>query len=246
MSKQDRRKDPEDGSLYTLTELLSFYKGKHSKKAIEAYWNETCTPARKTKANAKEQSKKTGEAKWVKSKPENPWANLTASGLCVAGEALIDFLPTTTGEGDSAYRGKPGGSPFNCCIAAHRLGVPTTYLGALSKDLFGEELYGLLRDEGVNMDLVNRVDAPTTLAFVCRQQGGGEKYAFFKENAADRSLTKAYVSKVMKDRRFSGVHMSLGAVTLEQTSCAQAFQQFTELVGKWALCGPSTQTFAQT
>lgn len=72
---------------------------------------------------------------------------------------------------------------------------------------------------------------PTTLAFVSRD-AGGEKYAFFKENAADRSLTKAQVAKAMNKKKFRAVHMSLGAVTLEHPKMAEAFQTFFTIAGK--------------
>jgi len=145
--------------------------------------------------------------------------------LCVAGEALIDFLPRETKDGDPAYMPKAGGSPFNVCIAARRLGLPTHFFSGISTDLFGEDLYNHLSREKVDLSLVQRVARPTTLAFVSNTPGADVKYAFFKENAADRSLTREASASATEGRSFGAVHMSLGAVTLEDQQMAEAFAE---------------------
>merc|ERR1712157_222819 len=129
------------------------------------------------------------------------------------------------------YEPCPGGSPFNALLAASRLGLPVKYLAPLSTDFFGEQLYKLLEKEGVNLDLVTRVDQPTTLAFVSRTDKG-EQYAFFKENAADRALDKARVQQVLAANRFDAVHVSLGAVTLEDVTMKEAFEELLCTSGK--------------
>lgn len=143
--------------------------------------------------------------------------------VCIVGEALIDFLPAQTADGHSCYRWVPGGAPFNVCVALARQGIPVTFLGGLSKDLFGEELYTTLKKEGVDMMLVQRSERPSTLAFVRRSANGDAKYAFFKENAADRSLTARGVASALQSLRFGAVHVSLGAVTLEDRAMTEAF-----------------------
>uniref|UniRef100_A0A7R9ZY94 Carbohydrate kinase PfkB domain-containing protein n=1 Tax=Pyrodinium bahamense TaxID=73915 RepID=A0A7R9ZY94_9DINO len=232
---EERRCDPTDGVAYTFAELASFYKGTYTKGAIKEYWEQSCIPMKTktaaSKANAKVKAKAKAKAKFRVKAQDADGKDPGAAGLCVAGEALIDFLPATLAEGGSAYRGVPGGSPFNCCIAAQRLGIPVSFLGVLSTDLFGEELYGHLAREGVDMEFVARAGKPSTLAFVSRSKGEGEKYAFFKENSADRSLDKRFVTKALSSRRFLGVHMSLGAVTLEHGPCAQSFRKLFQLAG---------------
>jgi fructokinase len=98
--------------------------------------------------------------------------------------------------------------------------------------MFGEELYTLLQKEGINLQHVWRSDRPTTLAFVSRKPGQGEKYAFFKENAADRALTKDQVKSVLSANKFDAVHMSLGAVTLEDEQMAAAFMELFRTTGQ--------------
>jgi len=63
----EKRVDPDDGSAYTWEELSAFYEGKYNKKEINAYWEDTCKPQKKSKgegkANAKGKAKEEPEAK---------------------------------------------------------------------------------------------------------------------------------------------------------------------------------------
>ena len=60
----------------------------------------------------------------------------------------------------------PGGGPFNTAIALARLGAPACFLGALSRDAFGQLLDRTLTSAGVATEYVTRVAAPTPLALV--------------------------------------------------------------------------------
>lgn len=145
--------------------------------------------------------------------------------VCIVGEALFDFLPVTTTDGKQAFLPRPGGAPLNVCIAASRLGAKVSFLGALSSDLFGEELYKTLDADKIDMSMVKRLPNPSTLAFVSKPPGSDVRYAFFKENAADRSLTARGVAELFQGRSFSAVHVSLGAITLEDSAVAEAFEE---------------------
>lgn len=114
------------------------------------------------------------------------------------GEALIDFIPVS-GEAGSLYRPVPGGSPFNSSIATARLGVPNAFLGKISTDFFGDQLFNHLRNNGVATDHIIRDDRLSTLAFVQRSASGDARYAFFAENAADRSLTSRELPSLSPD-----------------------------------------------
>eukprot|EP00747_Dinoflagellata_sp_TGD_P089556 gnl/TRDRNA2_/TRDRNA2_164366_c0_seq2.p1 gnl/TRDRNA2_/TRDRNA2_164366_c0~~gnl/TRDRNA2_/TRDRNA2_164366_c0_seq2.p1 ORF type:complete len:425 (+),score=85.67 gnl/TRDRNA2_/TRDRNA2_164366_c0_seq2:156-1277(+) len=153
-------------------------------------------------------------------RPDSP----PTSSICVAGEALMDMLPAEGKDGSTAWRNAAGGSPFNVCIAATRLGSKTFFLSALSTDLFGEQLYKHLEKEGVDLAMARKVPNPSTLAFVSKTPSGDAQYAFFKENAADRQLTSNFVVEALEDHPpFAAVHVSLGAVTLEDKQMAKAF-----------------------
>lgn len=59
MPPKKKRVDPDDGVAYTWGEFVTFYKGKFEKKAIEDYWEYTCTPKnRKSGGKAKAESEK--------------------------------------------------------------------------------------------------------------------------------------------------------------------------------------------
>jgi len=109
------------------------------------------------------------------------------------GEALIDFIPVTDGEGAAAYRPSPGGSPYNSSIAAARLQVPAAYLGRISRDFFGDQIVERLTANGVSAGLVVRTDDPSTLAFVKKTDAGEARYAFFANGAADRGLVEEHL-----------------------------------------------------
>ena len=53
----------------------------------------------------------------------------------------------------------------------------------------GQELYRTLAKDDVDLSMVRRLPQPSTLAFVSKPPGADVRYAFFKEQAADRSLT---------------------------------------------------------
>lgn len=82
------------------------------------------------------------------------------------GEAVVDFLPETDGEGRPLFRPVLGGSLYNVALGLGRLGVPSAYHWELSTDPFGEWLVKELAAAGVELSHLSRGDRPTTLAFV--------------------------------------------------------------------------------
>jgi len=160
---------------------------------------------------------------WKPQKPQRakPTGNQT---LCVVGEALIDFLPRETKDGEPCYLPKAGGAPYNVCMAARRLGLPVHFFSGVSTDLFGEDLYKRLRNEKVDLSLVIRTPRPTTLAIVSQTAGADVKYAFFKENSADRCITPEDARKAVDHKNFGAVHVSLGAITLEDEAMKTVFE----------------------
>jgi len=46
--------DPDDGVAYTYSELRAFYSGKFKKKAIDAYWENSCTPVKGRRSRKKD------------------------------------------------------------------------------------------------------------------------------------------------------------------------------------------------
>jgi fructokinase len=96
------------------------------------------------------------------------------------GEALIDFKAT----GPLAFQGYVGGSPLNVAVAASRLGVPVGFISQLSSDMFGDAIRRAMVENGIDMSLVQQIDAPSTLAFVS-EVAGDVHFSFMANGAAD-------------------------------------------------------------
>ena len=97
----------------------------------------------------------------------------------VFGEALTDFIR----EDEHRWRSAAGGSPWNVARAAARLGLATGYAGAVSRDLFGDELLRLSREAGLDMRFTQQVDKPPLLAMVYSKNP--PRYFFVGDDAAD-------------------------------------------------------------
>ncbi len=89
---------------------------------------------------------------------------MTTPRVVCMGEALVDLIATD--DGARSWRAMPGGAPFNAAIAAARLGAPTTFLGVLSDDQFGEMLRAHLAASLVDHAHCPTTAEPTTLALV--------------------------------------------------------------------------------
>ena len=72
------------------------------------------------------------------------------------GEALVDMVPDPV----------LGGGPMNVAIAAARLGTPAAFVGAVSTDVYGDQIMEHLAVNGVDTNAVQRSDRPTAKAIV--------------------------------------------------------------------------------
>lgn len=123
----------------------------------------------------------------------------------VAGEALVDLVPDV----DGRLHPTLGGSPYNVAVGLGRLGVPTSFLGPLSRDPFGRQLAARMTDAGVDLRLCPQVDAPTTLALVHLDAAKQASYRFYLEGTSALQLTAATLPTLP---RGTGLHVSFGAV----------------------------------
>lgn len=152
--------------------------------------------------------------------------------ICV-GESLIDFVPRSGPRADGAtgtaggrrdavpgpvasgmalplYQPVAGGCPFNCSISAARLGAEVRFAGTVSTDFFGDQIVERLQANRVGLDLVTRVDRPTTLAFVKKTSDGSARYAFFTNEAADRALAPQHVPRPLPEKAI----LQLGSISI--------------------------------
>ena len=132
-------------------------------------------------------------------------------------------LPKREGPASLTHPSPPagcGGAPFNVCLTMARLDAPTAFLSNVSTDMFGAQICAELGKDNVDLSMVGRVPNPSTLAFVSFATGEPQ-YAFFFNDAADRSLTPATLPPLPHDA--AAVHLSMGAITLEVEPVSSAF-----------------------
>ena len=109
--------------------------------------------------------------------------------IVVAGESLIDMVPT----GNGSFRAVPGGGPFNVARTIARLGETCAYLGSLSTDGFGQLLRENLVESQVDDSTAPSTDSPTTLALAWLDEAGAASYLFYVDgtSAAELSVDQA-------------------------------------------------------
>lgn len=102
-----------------------------------------------------------------------------------AGEALTDMIVDANPLDAAATRwhSQVGGSTWNVARAMARLGVPTGFAGAVSRDVFGDQLWHASRDAGLDLRLLQRVDKSPLLAIVHRLDP--PSYFFVGDDSAD-------------------------------------------------------------
>ena len=139
--------------------------------------------------------------------------------IVCCGEALIDFLPRKTADGQSAYQPFNGGSVYNTAIALGRLGVPTGLFTGLSTDFFGDMLREGLTATKVSLKDAKQWDKHSTLAFV-KLVDGHARYSFFDDNSATRMLTPRDLPAF--DARVKALHF--GSISLIPEPCGAALE----------------------
>lgn len=139
--------------------------------------------------------------------------------IVCCGEALIDFLPRQTKEGQQAFLPLAGGSIFNTAIALGRLDIPSGYFGGLSQDFFGDMLRQSLHAAKVDISFSPPSPRPSTLAFVKLVEGHA-RYSFFDEGSAGRMLTAGDLPTLPSSVK--GLHF--GSFSLIVEPCGSAYE----------------------
>jgi fructokinase len=109
----------------------------------------------------------------------------TPARFVVFGEALTDFIR----EDAQHWRAVAGGSCWNVARAAARLGVATGYGGAVSRDLFGDEIIHLSQEAGLDMRFTQQLDKSPLLAMVVSKHP--PQYFFVGDDSADLNFDLA-------------------------------------------------------
>jgi fructokinase len=139
--------------------------------------------------------------------------------ILVGGEALFDVV---AGDGE-ALEAHPGGGPFNAARTIARLGQPSTYLGRLSTDRFGDRLERILLDDGVSLESVVRTEEPTTLALAELGDGGSvSRYRFYTQGTSAAGLTSEAALVALPERVATLFVGTLGLVLEPMASALEA------------------------
>lgn len=137
----------------------------------------------------------------------------------VCGEALMDVFATADTPTGTLMDARIGGSPLNVATGLARLGQPVAFLGGLSTGFLGDRLERALVEEGVRLDCVARVDAPTTLGLVGLDAQGVPSYAFYGAGCADRLLPMSVLDTVPAD--VQALHVGSYAMVVEPVAATQ-------------------------
>ncbi len=129
--------------------------------------------------------------------------------IICCGEALIDMIPTSLESGETAFIPKIGGAILNTSICLGRLGADVGFLGAVSKDLFGEQILEELINSKVNTSFCIETSNNTTLAFA-KIANGTTTYSFFDENSSNRTICLKDV--VLDDNKVDTIYV--GGISL--------------------------------
>lgn len=138
-----------------------------------------------------------------------------SGSVVVAGEALVDLVPEPGG----AFRPVLGGGPFNTARALGRLGVPTAFVGAVSRDPFGNQLAATLAADGVQLVDALRTDLPTSLAVAQLDAAGSATYRFYFGGASAEALEPATALRSLP-HSVSALHVGGLGLVLEPLSSA--------------------------
>ncbi|SOZ38549.1 carbohydrate kinase family protein [Cupriavidus neocaledonicus] len=97
----------------------------------------------------------------------------------VFGEALTDMVR----QADGSWLALPGGSCWNVARVGARLGLATGFAGAVSQDLFGDDLARASAEAGLDGRFLQRMDRSPLLAFVASRHP--PRYFFVGDDSAD-------------------------------------------------------------
>ncbi|EMI11368.1 fructokinase [Anoxybacillus gonensis] len=115
-------------------------------------------------------------------------------GIISLGEALIDFIPLDAT--NRSYQKSPGGAPANVAVGVARLGVPSTFLGKVGRDVLGVFLKETLDAYGVNTSFLQfSDDVRTGVVFVTLAENGERSFDFYINPSADRFLCEEEIDE---------------------------------------------------
>ena len=143
---------------------------------------------------------------------------MTLPRIMFCGEALIDFI---TSDG-SIYHATPGGAPYSASKAASQAGAQSSFCGAISRDLFGEQIADDLARHGVDTTFAARLDHPTVLAFIQVSDAEHPKYAFLDRDSTMVNMKPSLPAGTLR----AGDMLVLGSISLVVSPGADNIVEF--------------------
>ena len=134
--------------------------------------------------------------------------------ILVAGEALIDLIPSEGLDGRRRFLPVPGGSPFNVALALGRLGMHPKFLCGFSQDRFGRILGERLKEAHVDLSDCPELSGLTTIGFAVPDSEGKTEYAFYTEGTAGCDLQSHQLPSVIPPD-FSAIHFGSFSLAVE-------------------------------
>jgi len=117
------------------------------------------------------------------------------------GELLIDFVAEKQGSDLSKameFTKKPGGAPANVACAISKLSGKSSFIGCVGNDPFGNYLLNVLEENKVSIELAQKSETFTTLAFVSIAADGERDFIFSR--GADKELQyDSSIKNIFKD-----------------------------------------------
>lgn len=118
--------------------------------------------------------------------------------ICL-GELLVDFCAREQDVSLAEARTftkAPGGAPANVAVGAVRLGGSAGFIGAVGMDPFGLCLQDVIRQGGVDVSGLVKIDGVrTTLAFIAARSDGRKDIAFYRNPGADMCLSPSHIDE---------------------------------------------------
>lgn len=142
--------------------------------------------------------------------------------VLVAGDTLVDFLPSHGGppDDDTSYVPRLGGSAANVAIILDRLGVPPLFWTRFATDAFGGFLRDHFRESNIpSKYLVTDDEARTTLGVVSHSASGEWSFEFYRARGADTRLEPGTVTDATLDT-VSWVHTTGVTMNVEPSRTA--------------------------
>ncbi|MBQ3253600.1 MAG: carbohydrate kinase [Acholeplasmatales bacterium] len=144
------------------------------------------------------------------------------SKLIGIGELIIDFqsVGLSNLKDTKEFVKNPGGAPANVCVQVAKNGHEAIYASQVGNDGFGDFLIESLKNNGVNVDYINKTDEyDTSLAFVSFLEDGEREFCFFRKKAADLYFSKEYFNPININE--SDI-LSFGSVALKTKEAQEA------------------------